>query len=172
VLSTIRLRRREAYQVLADSNRRAAYDQALGGLEAPKRAGGAPTAESHDRVVKIVRQARSMLEQGERDNAITLLLEGVDMDPQDRSCRRLLAMTLGQHPALARTAERHFLIALEQDPHDVELRYRLAVYYRKAGLPTRAMSQLNLVLNQDPRHDKAQRDLEALQTKSGRRQRS
>jgi tetratricopeptide (TPR) repeat protein len=174
VLSTIRLRRREAYQVLSDGNRRAAYDQALGSLVASPSAApkGEMTAEQHDKVVKIVRQARSLLEQGERDNAITLLLEGVELDPQERNCRRLLALTLAQHPTLFRTAERHFLIALEQDPHDVELRYRLAGYYRKASLPTRAMAQLNLVLNEDPRHDRALRDMEALQAESGRRKRS
>jgi thioredoxin-like negative regulator of GroEL len=101
-----------------------------------------------------------------------MLLESVDLDPTDRACRRLLALTLAQHPTLVRTAERHFLAALEHDPHDVELRYRLAVYYRKAGLPTRAMAQLNIVLSQNPRHESAARDLQAIESESGRRRRS
>jgi thioredoxin-like negative regulator of GroEL len=100
------------------------------------------------------------------------LLEAVDLDPHDRGCRRLLALTLAGHATLHRTAERHFLTALEQDPHDVELRYRLALYYRKAGLPTRAMAQLNLVLSQNPRHEHAARDLQALESEAGRRRRS
>jgi tetratricopeptide (TPR) repeat protein len=170
VLSTLRLRRREAYQILSDPIRREAYDQALRGLQAPK-ARSEATAEGHDHVVRLLRQARTHLEQGERDAAIPLLLEAVDRDPRERNCRRLLALTLAQHPNLHRTAERHFLTALEQDPYDIELRYRLAAYYRKAGLPTRAMTQLNLVLSQDPRHEKALRDLEALQAESGRRKR-
>jgi tetratricopeptide (TPR) repeat protein len=170
VLSTLRLRRREAYQILSDPIRREAYDQALRGLAAPKGTAG-DTAEGHDHVVRLLRQARTHLEQGERDAAIPLLLEAVDRAPRDRNCRRLLALTLAQHPNLHRTAERHFLTALEQDPHDIELRYRLAAYYRKAGLPTRAMTQLNLVLSQEPRHEKSLRDLEALQAESGRRKR-
>jgi tetratricopeptide (TPR) repeat protein len=171
VLSTIRQRRREAYQVLSDPIRREAYDKALRAPVPPAARGGA-TAEGHNRAVQLVRQARMLLEKGDRDAAIPLLLESVDLDPQDRACRRLLALTLAQHPTLVRTAERHFLAALEQDPHDVELRYRLALYYRKAGLPTRAMAQLNLVLSQNPRHESAARDLQAIEAESGRRRRS
>src|SRR5205814_8020013 len=116
-------------------------------------------------------QARSLLEQGKRDAAVPLLLEAVDRDPHERNCRRLLALTLANHPSLHRTAERHFLAALEQDPHDIELRYRLAAYYRRAGLPTRAMTHLNIVLSQDPNHDRARRDLEGLEAETGRRTR-
>jgi tetratricopeptide (TPR) repeat protein len=171
VLSTLRLRRREAYQILSDPIRREAYDHALGGLSAPGPARTEETAEGHDQVVRLLRQARELLEQGERDAAIPLLLEAVDRDPRARTCRRLLALTLAKHPRLHRTAERHFLAALEQDPHDIELRYRLAGYYRTVGLPTRAMAQLNIVLNEDPRHEKALRDLEAVQAESGLRKR-
>jgi hypothetical protein len=170
VLSTIRLRRREAYQVLSDPIRRSAYDQALGGLAPPKVRASAPP-EEHSYALNLLRQARSFIEQSNRDAAIPLLLEAVDREPGERTCRRLLALTLAQHPTLFRTAERHFLAALEQDPHDVDLRYRLAVYYRKVGLPTRAMAQLNVVLNQDSRHHSAQRDLEALQAETGLRKR-
>jgi tetratricopeptide (TPR) repeat protein len=171
VLSTIRLRRREAYQVLSDPLRREAYDKAL---RAPVPPGGrtSVTADSHARAVSLSKQARALMESGDRDGAVPLLLEAVDLDPQDRACRRLLALTLAAHPTLHRTAERHFLTALEQDPHDLELRYRLAVYYRKASLPTRAMAQLTLVLSQNPRHENAARDLQALESEAGRRRRS
>jgi len=171
VLSTIRQRRREAYQVLSDPIRREAYDKALR-APVPPAARSGPTAEGHLRALQLVRQARTLLERGDRDAAIPMLLESVDLDPTDRACRRLLALTLAQHPTLVRTAERHFLAALENDPHDVELRYRLAVYYRKAGLPTRAMAQLNIVLSQNPRHESAARDLQAIESESGRRRRS
>jgi tetratricopeptide (TPR) repeat protein len=170
VLSTIRLRRREAYQLLSDSNRRAAYDQALGGF-APPNPRQTITAERHDKAMRLLRQAREEIEAGNRDNAINLLLQSLELDPRERSCRRLLALTLAQHPTLYRTAERHFLTSLEQDPHDVELRYRLSAYYRKAGLPTRAMTHLNIVLTQDPNHERARRDLEGLEAETGRRTR-
>ena len=170
-LGTLRLRRREAYQVLSDPLRREAYDKALRAPIPPAGRSGV-TADAHSRAVSLSRQARSLIEKGDRDGAVPLLLEAVDLDPQDRACRRLLALTLAGHPALHRTAERHFLTALEQDPHDLELRYRLAVYYRKAGLPTRAMAQLTLVLGQNPRHENAARDLQALESEAGRRRRS
>ena len=171
VLSTIRLRRREAYQVLSDPLRREAYDKALRAPVPPAARSGV-TAEGHGRAVQLTREARALLEKGDRDAAVPLLLEAVDLDPHERGARRLLALTLAGHPSLQRMAERHFLTALEQDPHDVELRYRLALYYRKAGLPTRAMAQLNLVLSQNPRHENAARDLQALESEAGRRRRS
>lgn len=170
VLSTIRLRRREAYQLLSDPNRRAAYDQALGGF-GPARPRSEVSAEGHVQAIRLMRQAREALEGGDRSVAVNLLLQAVELDPRDRNCRRLLALTLAQHPTLARTAERHFLTALEQDPHDIELRYRLATYYRKAGLATRAMAQLQVVLSQDPHQERARRDLEALEAEGGRRTR-
>ena len=171
VMTTLRTRRREAYQILSDPIRREAYDRALR-APVPPVVRGEVTAEGHGRAVTLARQARTLLEKGDRDGAVPLLLESVDLDPHDRACRRLLALTLAGHVTLHRTAERHFLTALEQDPHDVELRYRLAVYYRKAGLPTRAMAQLNLVLSQNPRHEGASRDLQALESEAGRRRRS
>jgi tetratricopeptide (TPR) repeat protein len=171
VLTTLRTRRREAYQILSDPIRREAYDRALR-APVPPIVRGEVTAEGHGRAVQLARQARTLLEAGDRDAAVPLLLEAVDLDPHDRACRRLLALTLAGHVTLHRTAERHFLTALEQDPHDVELRYRLAVYYRKTGLPTRAMAQLNLVLSQNPRHEGAARDLQALESEAGRRRRS
>ena len=170
VLGTLRLRRREAYQTLSDPLRREAYDKALRAPVPPAVRSGV-TADAHGRAVQLSRQARALLEKADREAAVPLLLEAVDLDPHDRACRRLLALTLAGHPTLHRTAERHFLAALEQDPHDLELRYRLAVYYRKAGLPTRAMAQLNLVLSQNPRHEQAARDLQALESEAGRRRR-
>jgi tetratricopeptide (TPR) repeat protein len=86
----------------------------------------------------------------------------VDLNPEDVQCRRLLALSLGQHSVLYRTAERHFIKALELDPHDLDLRYRLALYYRRLGLAARAQVQLEAVLAAYPEHDGARRELQAL----------
>jgi tetratricopeptide (TPR) repeat protein len=127
-------------------------------------------AEGQAEVLNLLEEARSLLTQGDRDGAIPLLLEALGREPGDRTSRRLLALTLAQHRTLFRIAERHFLIALEQEPDDLELRYRLGVYYQtKAALPDRAQVQLELVLKQDSRHEAAQRDLAALRAEVGRK---
>ncbi|MBI3931854.1 MAG: DUF4388 domain-containing protein [Acidobacteria bacterium] len=160
VLSTLRLRQREAFRILSDPELRRRYDRTLGGLE-PAKAQDV-TAEAHGKAVRLARQALGMLEKGERDAAIPVLLRAAESDPRDPGVRRLLAVTLAQHRTLFRTAERHFLAALEMEPGDVELRYRLALYYRRAGLPKRAVAQLRAVLTAHPQHEGARVELAAL----------
>jgi tetratricopeptide (TPR) repeat protein len=169
IISTLRLRRREAYLALSDHNRRVAYDRSLESNGGPRSV--EVTAEAHGRALRLSREAKSALERGDRDNAVTMLLEGVDLDPHDNTCRRLLALMLAQHPTLARRAERHFLTALDLNPGDVDLRFRLALYYKKLGLSARAIVQLKAVLGAHPAHDEARRELNALELLSTRRSR-
>ncbi len=168
LLSTLRLRRREAYLVLSDANRRGAYDKRLGhSLPAPK----TPqiTAEKHTRAKRLAREAQTLLSRGDRDRAIPLLLEAVDLDPEERDARRQLAIALAHHPTLQKTAERHFLAALEQAPGDTDLRFRLARYYCRLGLNARAVVHLRAVLKADPDHEGAARELSALEAAAGPR---
>jgi cytochrome c-type biogenesis protein CcmH/NrfG len=65
----------------------------------------------------------------------------------------------GLSPAL----EQLMLGLLEDDPRDVELRYRLAMSYKKAGIAARAILQLKQVLATDPGHAAAWRDLAELE---------
>lgn len=167
LLGTLRLRRREAYLVLSDANRRLAYDKRLG-HPAPVNESKPVTAERHTRAKHLAQEAQRLLDHGERERAIPLLLEAVDLDPEERPARRLLAVTLAHHPTLQRTAERHFLVALEQDSQDLDLRYRLAVYYRRMNLPARAVIHLRGVVSADPDHVGAQRELAALEQTGSR----
>jgi len=161
MLSTLRLRRREAYLVLSDPNRRAAYDKRLG--SAAPVAEGSVTAERNARARVLAQQAQVLVERGEPERAIPHLLEAVDLDPEERSARRLLALALANDPNLSRNAERHFLVALEQEPGDVDLRYRLARYYRRLGLPARALVHLRTVLRTDPDHAGAAHELATIE---------
>lgn len=166
VIGTLRLRRQEAFRVLSDPQSRQAYDRSLGAMRAPKAPGVTPNAQ--DRAVRLLKEALALLEAGEREKAVPLLLEGVEADPRDVTCRRVLALTLAQHRTLFRTAERHFLAALEMEPGDLETRYRFALYYKRAGLPKRAVAQLQAVLAAQPRHEGARRELKALVTSAAR----
>jgi tetratricopeptide (TPR) repeat protein len=157
MLSTLRLRRREAYLVLSDPNRRAAYDKRLGATAPVNQ--GEVTAERNSRARVLVQQAQALIERGDSERAIPQLLEAVDLDPEEHAARRLLALALSNSPTLSRNAERHFLAALEQEPGDVDLRYRLARYYRRLGLPARALVHLRTVLRSDPDHAGAAHEL-------------
>ena len=113
------------------------------------------------------RRAQTLLEKGQREAAVQILRALLEEHPQAVGCRRLLAMTLAQDGGFAPGVERLFLSVLEADPRDVELRYRLATYYRRAGMRARAVLQLRLVLSSDPSHAGAWRDLGELEASEG-----
>jgi tetratricopeptide (TPR) repeat protein len=163
---TLKLRRREAYEALSDPERRKAYDQGLGQMRPANLA--APTQALHElgpaaSAVDLVKEARRLQDRGEGERALPLLLKAVERDPKSHPARRELAIALAADPDLAPKAERHFLAALEQDPLDTDLRYRLAVFYKKAGLKARALLHLRVVVGRDPRHAAAIKDLQDLQ---------
>jgi hypothetical protein len=113
------------------------------------------------------RRARALLENGQRAAAVELLRSLLGQFPEASGCRRLLAVTLAQARGFHSEVEQLFLTALKANPDDVELRYHLASYYRRAGMRARAMLQLRLVLSADPGHAAAWRDLGELEAGEG-----
>jgi tetratricopeptide (TPR) repeat protein len=164
LISTLRFKRREAHRVLTDPPSRARYDRKLGALApAATPPPDAPAAPPPPDVAKLRREAIRLLDQGKVDDAVTRLLEAVEQSPHDKDANRLLALALAQHPTLFRSAERHFVAALELDPRDVELRFCFAQFYKRTGLPARALVQLHALLAMAPDHPEAQREMKALQ---------
>lgn len=171
LVSTIRMRRRQAHAILSDRGRRESYDRALRGVRPVREAPGLPSLEAADpkrESARLLREARKALAGGDHDRAITQLIEASRLHPEDAESRALLAVTLSEHPSLHRSAERHFRAALELAPDDIELRYRLATYYKKVGLPRRALSELQSVLAQDPKHKDASTLARVLERSLGR----
>jgi uncharacterized protein DUF4388 len=113
--------------------------------------------------------ARSLLERGQRERALTLLRESAEAHPAARGLRRLLALTQARDSGFQGPIERQLLDLLEVDPHDNELRYALASYYRRAGMTARAILQLRIVLSADSAHAAAWRDLGELEAGPARR---
>jgi tetratricopeptide (TPR) repeat protein len=112
----------------------------------------------------VEKRARSLLDRGEREQALALLREEAERNPEARRCRRLLAMLEAYHaPSLSPAIENLILGLLEEDASDTELRYRLALCYKKAGIAVQAILQLKLVLGTDPAHAAAWRDLAELE---------
>ncbi|MFI5006372.1 MAG: DUF4388 domain-containing protein [Solirubrobacterales bacterium] len=112
----------------------------------------------------VEQEARALLEKGERAQALVLLRDEADRNPKARGCRRLLALLVAHdEQGLSPALEQLMLGLLEDDPRDVELRYRLAMSYKKAGIAARAILQLKQVLATDPGHAAAWRDLAELE---------
>ncbi len=130
---------------------------------------GPPEAPAFPSPEAAVRAAGELLERGERSRALEMLSECLARDPAARAARRLLALTLARDPGFAEEVELHFRLALEHQPSDSELRYALASYYRRAGMTTRALLHLRLVLSADPEHAAAWRDLAQIEAEQARR---
>jgi hypothetical protein len=131
----------------------------------PTPAWGVPSpAETPDQVARL---ARDCLDKGDRPRAVSLLREEVGRSPAAHDCRRLLAMTLAADGVFSQELEDMFLKTLEEDAKDNELRYRLATWYKKLGLGKRAILQLKVVLDVDPEHAAAWRDLGELEAADG-----
>lgn len=128
-----------------------------------------PAALSSD----VEKEARALLDKGERARALTLLHDEAERNPKARGCRRMLALLVAhQEQGLSPGLEQLMLGLLEEDARDVELRYRLAMSYKKAGIAARAIVQLKQVLATDPGHAAAWRDLaelEASESAGGKR---
>jgi tetratricopeptide (TPR) repeat protein len=128
--------------------------------------------EPLDESVDPAERARVHLQRGDRRKAIALLQEVVARNPADAYSQRLLAIAMENEPRYSPETERQFLKALEIQPKDLDLRYRLAAYYRRVGMPARAILQLKIVLGRDPHHAPAWRDLAELEKASGKPRRS
>jgi hypothetical protein len=128
---------------------------------------GVPATSAAPDPREVEQRARALLESGQREAAVELLRSVLERDPEASGCRRLLAITLAQTRGFYSQVEQMFLMTLKADPNDVELRYHLASYYRRAGMRARAMLQLRLVLSADPGHAAAWRDLGELEAGEG-----
>jgi tetratricopeptide (TPR) repeat protein len=128
-----------------------------------------PESEVPPDPATVENSAQSLLERGQRARAIELLTSLLQREPGAHGCRRLLAMALAQEPGFRTEVEGHFLTALDARPRDTELRYRLATYYRRAGMKARAILQLRIVLSGDSSHAAAWRDLGELEAGEGQR---
>jgi hypothetical protein len=89
-------------------------------------------------------RARDLLEKGRRQEAVALLTAILAEHPEAVACRGLLAAARAHDGGFDPEVERLFLDVLERRPGEVGLRYRLATYYRRAGLRARATLQLRL----------------------------
>jgi tetratricopeptide (TPR) repeat protein len=144
-------------------------DWALVPSDEPPDESEAPEPELPPDSSTVESRAQSLLERGQRAPAIDILTSLLEREPDAHGCRRLLAMTLAQASGFRPEVERHFLTALDARPRDTELRYRLAIYYRRAGMRARAILQLRLVLSADSSHAAAWRDLGELEAGEGHR---
>jgi tetratricopeptide (TPR) repeat protein len=95
-------------------------------------------------------------------NAARIYAQLVELRPNDTEYRIRLAVAMARTPSLARQAEAQFLEAIRLEPDNAEFHFKLGLYYKALKVHSRCITELRAAVQLDPRHKKAQAELDAL----------
>ena len=174
-LSKVRLKVREAYEVLSVPESRRLYDRRLEGQTAGLSGNetiAALTLEPRTQPVAILSgtdaeeaelvflEAKRLHNGGDYFDAIAALTQAVQLEPGNGSYHRLLAQWLAQNPGCWESAQAHFEQAIAIDEEDVESHLGLAALHEEASRSDNAASVYQRVIELDPHNHIALEKLE------------
>jgi Flp pilus assembly protein TadD len=104
-------------------------------------------------------QGRARFERKEYHAAVHLLREAIKLDPSRAPYHYHLGIALIRNPRTRRDAERHLARAAELEPYNAQVRVKLGLLYKEAGLNKRADHYFREALQLDPDNRVARREL-------------
>jgi len=145
----------EAYHTLKNSNSRKLYD-----LELPKKRPGAAqpkgaVIQNAETAEGLFREGKSLLAKGDAETAVERLRGSVWLCPDKASYNYYLGLAEARIPKFRKSAEQHFLKAIEIEDTSAECHLALARLYIDVRLPRKAELQLDQVLLWDPNNSEA-----------------
>jgi curved DNA-binding protein CbpA len=156
----------KAYIVLKDPASRVEYDEkrlvSESKVEAGLKAKTAKQSEDARTAEALYRDGRALLAEGEIEKAIERLRGSVWLDPERAVYHHYLGVAEAEMPKLRKSAEQHFLKALELNKLNFASRLELAKLYIKVELRRKAEQQLRELMRWDPENHEAQRLLAEL----------
>jgi curved DNA-binding protein CbpA len=120
-----------------------------------------PTANPAQAAEYYYQQGRSRNDQKDHYGAVTLLREAVKLDPKKPHYHFHLGVALLKNPRTRREGELHLVRAAELDPFNSQIRVRLGLLYKEAGLPKKSDHYFREALALDPDNRVALRELSA-----------
>ena len=113
-------------------------------------------------------QGRARFERKEYHAAVHLLREAIKLDPNRAPYHYHLGIALIRNPRTRRDAELHLSKAAELEPYNAQIRVKLGLLYKEAGLTKRAEHYFREALQMDPDNRTAKREMssEAARTKA------
>lgn len=127
------------------------------------------TANPKDELIYQKRIAELLLERGKDKETAALLDSLIQRHPDDsdlRAARAALRLSARTASEIERGIS-EFQSLVEKEPKRVELRYKLAKAYRRAGREAEAREQLELALKTEPQHVPSMRELADILLRSG-----
>jgi tetratricopeptide (TPR) repeat protein len=162
----------EAYKVLADPERRVAYETTLLlhalGQRAPEPAGEPPAAPDagaeQQRAEDLLTAAEALCTEGKYWEALRQCedLLPLAQGKTRRRARVLLAECYLKNPHWRKQAEAELLGAVQEDAENADAWLLLGRIYKQEALPTRAAAMFRRVLELRPRHAAAAQELTEL----------
>jgi Flp pilus assembly protein TadD len=110
-------------------------------------------------------QGKARLEHKDYYGAVQLLREAVRLDSSKPPYHFQLGLALMRNPRTRREGEQHLMKAAELDPFNAQIRLRLGMIYKEAGLPKKADASFREALKIDPDNGAALRELNGLDKK-------
>ena len=104
-------------------------------------------------------QGRARFERKEYHAAVHLLREAIKLDPSRAPYHYHLGLALIRNPRTRRDAELHLSKAAELEPYNAQIRVKLGILYKEAGLSKRAEHFFREALQMDPENRVAMREL-------------
>ncbi len=104
-------------------------------------------------------QGRARFERKEYHAAVHLLREAIKLDPSRAPYHYHLGIALIRNPRTRRDAEQHLSKAAELEPYNAQIRVKLGLLYKEAGLSKRADHFFREALQMDPENRVAKREL-------------
>ena len=104
-------------------------------------------------------QGRARFERKEYHAAVHLLREAIKLDPSRAPYHYHLGIALIRNPRTRRDAEMHLAKAAELEPYNAQIRVKLGILYKEAGLSKRAEHYFREALQMDPDNRAAKREM-------------
>jgi curved DNA-binding protein CbpA len=111
-------------------------------------------------------QGRARFERKEYHAAVHLLREAIKLDSSRAAYHYHLGIALIRNPRTRREAERHLSKAAELEPYNAQIRVKLGLLYKEAGLSKRAENFFREALQMDPDNRVAQREISSERARS------
>jgi len=104
-------------------------------------------------------QGRVRFERKEYHAAVHLLREAIKLDPSRAPYHYHLGIALIRNPRTRRDAEQHLSKAAELEPYNAQIRVKLGLLYKEAGLSKKAEHFFREALQMDPENRVAKREI-------------
>ena len=104
-------------------------------------------------------QGRARFERKEYHAAVHLLREAIKLDPSRAPYHYHLGLALIRNPRTRRDAEIHLARAAELEPYNAQIRIKLGMLYKEAGLAKKAENYFREALQMDPDNRAAKKEL-------------